>query len=263
MKEDAIHSTAIVHPEAVIASGVQIGPYTTIGPKVQIRENVEIMSHCHIEGDTTIGAGTRIFPGAVIGTPPQDKKYKDGDQVSLVIGEKNVFREHVMINTGTFDGGGKTIIGNGNLFMAYSHVAHDCRIGNNCIFSNVATLAGHVTVEDFAVIGGLSGVHQFVRIGKHVMIGGCSRVTQDVVPFALCSEPQTRIFGVNIVGLKRAGFSLETIQNIKRAFKFLFFSELSRPHALEQIQETLAMTDELQYLVDFVNSSDRGLMMAK
>mgnify|MGYP001386852475 CR=1 FL=1 len=263
MEKDNIHPTAIIHPDARTAPDVRIGPYTVIGPGVVLKDNVEIMSHCHIDGNTVIGAGTRIFPGSVIGTPPQDKKYRDGDKVSLEIGEKNVFREHVMINMGTLDGGGKTVIGNGNLFMAYSHVAHDCRVGNNCVFANAATLAGHVHVDDGAVIGGLTAIHQFVRVGKYVMIGGCSRVIQDVVPFALCSDPQTRIFGVNAVGLKRAGFSSEAILNIKRAFKLLFFSGLSRPHALETIKSELTITDDLQCLIDFAQTSRRGFMTAR
>jgi UDP-N-acetylglucosamine acyltransferase len=263
MKEIFIHSTAVVHPEARFSPGVRIGPFTVVGPQVVLKEDVEVMSHCHLDGNTTVGERTRIFPGSVIGTPPQDRRYKNGDDVCLIIGKDNILREHVMINMGTRDGGGKTVIGDGNLLMAYSHVAHDCRVGSQCVFANVATLAGHVVIEDGVVIGGLSAVHQFVRIGKYAMIGGCSRVTQDVVPFALCSEPQTRVFGVNAVGLKRAGFSQKMIADIKRAFKFLFFSELSRPHALDLIKKEIEMTDELKYLLDFTQSSKRGLMTAK
>jgi len=260
MKNAGIHPTAIIDPKASVADNVQIGPYAVIGPDVVLKEDVQVMSHCHIEGRTTIGAGTKIFPSAVIGTPPQDKKYKDGDEVYLEIGKRNIFREHVMINPGTLDGGGKTVIGNENLFMAYAHVAHDCCIGNKCVLANVATLAGHVTVEDHAVIGGLSAVHQFARIGKYAMVGGCSRVSQDVVPFAMCSGAETRVCGVNVVGLKRAGFLMDKIQNIKRAYKILLFSELRRSHALERIVEEIEQTDEVVYLVDFVRSSERGLM---
>ncbi len=263
MSELKIHPTAIIHPDAVIAPSVEIGPYSVVGAHVTIKDHVRVMSHCYLDGRTTIGCGTRIFPGAAIGTPPQDKKHKDGDEVYLEIGENNVFREHTMINTGTIDGGSKTIIGDRNLFMAYSHVAHDCRVGNDCVLANVATLAGHVEIGDHAVIGGLSAVHQFVRVGQYVMIGGCSRVTQDAAPFALCSESQARIFGVNAVGLKRAGFSAGTIQNIKRAFKILFFSQLSRPHAIELIEKELIQEDALRHLIDFVTSSKRGLMTAR
>ncbi len=255
-----IHKTAIIDPTVSMGNDVKIGPYSVIGPNVILQDGVEIMTHCHIEGRTTIGKRTRIFPGAVIGTPPQDKKHKIGDDVYLQIGEDNIFREHVMINPGTLDGGGKTIIGDRNLFMAYAHVAHDCRIGNDCVFANAATIAGHVSIDDNAIIGGLTGVHQFVRVGRFAMVGGCSRVSQDVVPFAMCSEAETRVCGVNIIGLKRAGFSQEKIQNLKRAFKILFFSELARPTALAKIEAELETTDELNCLVDFVKSSERGIM---
>ena len=168
-----------------------------------------------------------------------------------------------MINPGTVDGGGTTVIGNGNLIMAYAHVAHDCRIGNNCVLANVATVAGHVIIEDHVVLGGLSGVHQFVRIGSYAMVGGCSRVNQDVVPFAMCSEADTHVYGVNLVGLKRAGFSAERVQNIKRAFKLLFFSGLSRSHALERMEAELPKDDAVGHLVEFVQSSRRGIMGGK
>ncbi|MEW5894289.1 MAG: acyl-ACP--UDP-N-acetylglucosamine O-acyltransferase [Candidatus Omnitrophota bacterium] len=263
MGQTTIHPTAVIDPGAVIGEGVQIGPYTVIGPNVVIKNYVHIMSHCHIEGRTTIGQRTRVFPGAVIGTPPQDKKFKEGDEVYLQIGENNILREHVMINPGTLEGGGKTVIGNNNLFMAYSHVAHDCKIGNNCTFANVATIAGHVFIDDFVIVGGLTGVHQFVRIGKYTIVGGCSRVSQDVVPFAMCSAAETHVCGVNIIGLKRAGFSPEHIQNIKRSFKLLFFSELSYSHALERIENELEMDENVSYLIEFVKSSERGLMGGK
>lgn len=258
-----IHSTAIIDPSVNIGKNVTIGPYSVIGSGVVLEDGVEIMTHCHLEGQTRIGKGTQIFPGAVIGTPPQDKKHKKGDDVYLEIGENNIFREHVMINPGTIEGGGKTIIGDRNLFMAYTHVAHDCRIGNDCIFANAATIAGHVMIDDHAIIGGLTGVHQFVRVGKFAMVGGCSRVSQDVVPFAMCSEAETRVCGVNIIGLKRAGFLRERIRNLKRAFKILFFSGLIRSNALEQIESELEMNEDMAYLLDFVKSSERGLMGGK
>lgn len=255
-----IHTTAIIDSKSVIEKSVKVGPYSIIGPGVVLNDDVEVMTHCHIEGQTIIGKGTRIFPGAVIGTPPQDKKHKAGDDVYLEIGEDNIFREHIMINPGTIEGGGKTVIGDRNLFMAYAHVAHDCDIGSDCVFANAATIAGHVSIDDYAIIGGLTGVHQFVRVGKLAMVGGCSRVSQDVVPFAMCSEAETRVCGINIVGLKRAGFSKERMRNIKRAFKLLFFSGLIRSNALEQIEAELEINEDLIYLLDFVKSSERGLM---
>lgn len=255
-----IHPTAIIDSGAVIGNGVSVGPYSVIGPDVTLKDGVTVMTHCHIEGRTVIGSGTKIFPGAVIGTPPQDKKYHDGDEVYLEIGEQNILREHVMINPGTLEGGGRTVIGNGNLLMAYSHVAHDCHIGNHCILANTATIAGHVRIADHAIIGGLTGVHQFVRIGPYAMVGGCSRVRQDVVPFAMCSEAETRVCGVNSVGLKRAGFKTATIQTIKKAFKLLFFSGLKYSTALEQIEQTIPVDENISCLIEFVRSSERGLM---
>lgn len=261
--DPVIHETAIVDSKAVIGTNVKIGPYSIIGAGVTLCDDVEVMTHCHLEGNTTIGKRTQIYPCAVIGTPPQDKKHTIGDEVYLEIGEDNIFREHVMINPGTLEGGEKTVIGDRNLFMAYAHVAHDCVIGSDCIFANAATIAGHVTIDDRAIVGGLTGVHQFVRIGKFAMVGGCSRVSQDVVPFAMCSEAETRVCGINIVGLKRAGFSKERMQNLKRAFKYLFFSGMIRSNALEQIESELEMNEDLVYLLDFVKSSERGLMGGK
>ncbi len=261
MGQAQIHSTAVIEDGAVIADGVEIGPYAVIGPQVVIAEGVRIASHCHIEGRTTIGRGTQLFPGAVVGTIPQDKKFHEGDEVYLEIGERNIIREYVMINPGTIDGGARTVIGNGNLFMAYSHVAHDCRIGNNCVFANVATIAGHVVVEDNAIVGGLSGVHQFARIGRLAMIGGCSRINQDVPPFALCAGVDTKIHSVNIVGLRRAGVSAEAIRTLKQAFKYLFHTGRSKANALDQIERELTPCPELTHLLDFVRAhSERGLM---
>ncbi len=263
MKNLNIHSTAIIDPNAVIGNDVTIGAYSIIGPDVVLKDEAYIMTHCHIEGRTTIGSGTKVYPGAVIGTPPQDKKHNEGDEVYLEIGENNVLREHVMINPGTIEGGGKTIIGDHNLLMAYVHVAHDCQIGNHCILANVATIAGHVMIDDHAIIGGLTGVHQFVRIGQYAMVGGCSRVSQDVVPFAMCSEADTHVCGVNSIGLKRSGFESKKILNIKKAFKLLFFSGLSRSNAVERIEQDIEADEYVTCLIDFVKSSERGLMSGK
>ncbi len=260
MSEKQIHPTAIIDSGATVAENVEIGPFSVIGAHVILEEGVKISSHCHLEGRTRIGAETQIFPGAVIGTIPQDKKFNKGDEVFLEIGKKNIIREYVTMNPGTVDGGGKTTVGDGNLFMAYSHVAHDCVVGNNCVFANLATLAGHVTIEDNAIIGGLTGIHQFVRIGRLAMIGGCSRVTQDAPPFAMCADAEARVYGLNLIGLRRAGIAKDAQHTLKAAFKYLFRSGLSKSHALEKIQSELTMCPELQHLIQFVENSERGLL---
>ncbi len=260
MSEQLIHPTAIIDPRATIGDRVEIGPYSVIGGDVVLGEGVKISSHCHIEGRTSIGAYTQIFPSAVIGTIPQDKKFNKGDEVYLEIGKKNVIREFVTMNPGTVDCGGKTIVGDGNLFMAYTHVAHDCRVGNNCVFANLATLAGHVTIEDNAIIGGLTGIHQFVRVGRLAMVGGCSRVTQDAPPFGMCADGDAKVYGLNLVGLRRAGIDKDAQHTLKSAFKYLFRSGLSKAHAVERIQSELTMCPELQHLIEFVEKSERGLL---
>ena len=189
MENIKIHKTAIVSSEAKLSPGVSVGPYSVIEEGVEIGDNVRIGSHCVITGQTTIGKNCKIYTGAVIGSAPQDRKHQADDNVFLNIGENNVIREYVTMNPGTLEGGGKTIIGSDNLFMAYSHVAHDCVIGNNCVMANAATLAGHVTLEDNAVLGGFSAVHQFVRLGRLSIVGGCSKVTQDVPPFSMVRRP--------------------------------------------------------------------------
>ena len=181
-----IHKTAIVHPQARLAPGVAIGAYSVIEEHVSIGENTKVGHFCVFQGNTTIGKHCQFFTGAVIGSVPQDKKFDGDGHVSLLIGDHNIFREYVTVNPGTIEGGGKTIIGNNNLLMAYSHVAHDCIIANNCVMANNGTLAGHVTIEDGAVVGGLSAVHQFVRLGRLSIVGGCSKVVQDIPPFSMC-----------------------------------------------------------------------------
>jgi len=260
MSGQKIHPTAIIDPGATLGDHVEIGPYSVIADHVILEEGVKISSHCHVEGRTRVGAYTQIFPGAVIGTIPQDKKFHEGDEVYLEIGKRNVIRECVTMNPGTLDCSGKTVIGDGNLFMAYTHVAHDCVVGNNCVFANLATLAGHVTIEDNAVIGGLTGIHQFVRVGRLAMVGGCSRVTQDAPPFGMCADGDAKVYGLNLIGLRRAGVSKDAQHILKSAFKYLFRSGLSKSHALEKIQSELTMCPELEHLVRFVEKSERGLL---
>jgi len=259
MEEIRIHKTAIVDSKAKIADDVEIGPYTVVGPEVTIGKNVKIASHCIIKGKTTIGKDCQIFPGAVIGEVPQDKKFSGGKGICLEIGEGNIIREYVTIHLGTLEGGGKTIIGNNNLLMAYSHVAHDCVVGNHCVMANVGTLGGHVTLEDNAVVGGLSAVHQFVRVGRLAIIGGCTKVVQDIPPFSMCDGHPAKVFNVNLIGLKRANISKETILLLKQAFKILFSAGLSKTHAIEKIEKEIQPTPEVEHLIFFAKTTKRGL----
>jgi UDP-N-acetylglucosamine acyltransferase len=259
MENTQIHKTAIIDPCAKLGDGVSIGPYTVVGPNVMIDDNVKIASHCVLEGKTTVGAGTQLYSGAVIGSDPQDKKHKSTDDVELIIGENNVIREFVTINPGTVEGGAKTVLGDNNLLMAYSHVAHDCVIGNNCVMANSGTLAGHVTLEDNAVVGGLSAVHQFVRLGRLAIVGGCSKVVQDIPPFSMCDGHPAKVFNINIIGLKRAAISLEVVKNLKRAFKILFHSGLSKTHAIEKIENEISSSPEIDHLIFFAKTTKRGL----
>ena len=259
MDHTKIHKTAVIHPDAKIGDEVSVGPYAVIGPKVSVGDGSLIEAHCVITGQTTIGPRCRIYTGAVVGSPPQDKKFKETDDVSLNIGEGNIIREYVTINPGTIEGGGKTIIGNNNLFMAYSHVAHDCVVGNYCVMANAGTLAGHVTLEDNAVVGGLSAVHQFVRLGRLSIIGGCSKVVQDIPPFSMCDGHPAKVFNVNLVGLRRANVSAEVVRVLKKAFKYLFQSGLTKTHAIEYIEQELPLSPELEHLIFFVKTTKRGL----
>ena len=252
-----IHNTAIIAKGAHLAEDVEVGPYSLIGPNVKIGSGVKVGANCVIDGHSTIGKDCKFFTGAVIGSIPQDLKFKD-ELTYLEIGDGNIFREYVTVNLGTIDHK-KTIIGSNNLFMAYSHIAHDCIVGNNCIIANCGTLAGHVTIEDRAVIGGLVAVHQFVRVGSLSIIGGCSKVVQDIPPFSTCDGHPTKVYGLNMIGLQRNGVSAQDITKLKQAFKILFFSKLSFPHAIEKITSQLESTQTIKYLIDFIKSSERGV----
>ena len=254
-----VHKTAIISTGAKLSPGVSVGPYSIIEGNVAIGDNVLIGNHCYITGQTTIGRNCKIYTGAVIGSVPQDKKFNADDNVFLNIGENNVIREYVTINSGTLEGGGKTVMGNNNLMMAYSHIAHDCIVGNNCVLANNATLAGHVTVEDNAVIGGLSAVHQFVRLGRLSIVGGCSKVVQDIPPFSMCDGHPAKVVRTNLVGLQRTGISSETIFLLKKAFKILFFSGLTKTHASEKISTEFPSIPEIDHLIFFAKTSTRGL----
>ncbi|MFC1753021.1 acyl-ACP--UDP-N-acetylglucosamine O-acyltransferase [Thermoproteota archaeon] len=252
-----IHPTAIISKEAVIDSDVEIGPYSVIEGGVKIAKGTKISKHVTIEGFTEIGQNNTISSGVVIGSPPQDLKYKGGESF-LRIGDNNTIREFVTINLGTDKG--TTKVGSSSLFMAYSHIAHDCVVGDNCVFANCATLAGHVTVEDRSTIGGLSAIHQFVRVGTLSIIGGCSKVVQDIPPYSTCDGHPASVFGINLIGLRRSGVSKEVILQLKSAFKILFYSGLSFPNAVEKVKKEFPqMSEELGHLVKFVKTTKRGI----
>ena len=259
MANKDIHSTAIVHANVKIGKGVSIGPYTVVDENVVLEDNVCIESHCVITGHTVLGEGTKVFSGAVVGSDPQDKKHREEDEVYLEIGKNNVIREFVTINPGTIEGGTKTVIGDRNLIMAYCHVAHDCFIGNKCIMANAATLAGHVTLEDKAMIGGFGAIHQFVRIGKLAIIGGCSKVVQDVPPFSMCDGHPAKVMSINSVGLKRSETDSKVVRKLKQAFKILFRSGLAKKTAINKIREDIESCEEVDHLINFANNSKRGL----
>jgi UDP-N-acetylglucosamine acyltransferase len=253
-----IHATAIVHPGAKIDASVEIGPYAVIGEHVSIGAGTTVGPHAVIEGWTEIGKDNRIFQFASVGAVPQDLKFH-GEQSWLRIGDRNTVREFVTLHRGTADGGSETVIASDNLFMAYSHVAHDCRVGNHVILANAATLAGHVTVDDHAILGGLSAVHQFTRIGTHAMISGGSMVNQDITPYTIAQGDRAQPVGINLVGLKRRGFSEEAIRSIKNAYKVIFRSGMRMEEALEQVADDAARFPELAVFVDFIKGSQRGI----
>ena len=254
----SIHPTAIIHPKAKLGAGVSAGPYSVVRDRVAIGDRTTVGAHCVIEGRTTIGQACEIFTGAVIGSIPQDLKY-NGEDSTLLIGDRNKIREYVTINPGTEGGGGRTVIGSDCLLMAYSHVAHDCLVGNQVIIANSAALAGHITVEDRAVIGGLVGLHQFVRVGTLSIVGGCSRVTQDIPPYAMVVGYPAAVYGLNGEGLRRAGVSNEVKKQLHRAFKVLFHSKLSMSHALKQVEDFALRAPEVEHLLAFIRDSKRGV----
>jgi UDP-N-acetylglucosamine acyltransferase len=252
-----IHPTAIVHADARIGAGTTVGPYATIGAQVSIGRDCRIGASAVIDGWTEIGDANEIFPMASVGLIPQDLKF-GGERTRLTIGNRNIIREFATIHRGTAGGGGMTRIGDHNLFMAYAHVAHDCHVGNETIFGNGATLAGHVVVEDYANVGAFSGVHQFCRVGSHAFIGGYSVVTKDALPFAKTVGNRARIYGLNTIGLVRRKFSPDAIAKLRRAYRYLLHSNTSR--ALAQIEQDPTLhCPEVQYVVNFIRTSKRGV----
>jgi UDP-N-acetylglucosamine acyltransferase len=251
-----IHPSAIIHPQAQIGANCQIGPYCVIGEHVTLGDNCRLHSHVVIDGHTRLGQDNEIFPFAAIGLKTQDLKWKGG-VTRTEIGDHNTFREYVTIHSATSDGNA-TVVGSHNHVLAYSHIAHDCRLGSHIIMSNAATLAGHVIVEDHAIIS-ISAVHQFCRIGKFAMIGGCSKVVQDVPPFMIADGNPAETRTINKVGLERNGFSEEAQAALKQAYKILFREGLTNTNALAKIEAELPPLPEVQYLVQFVRTSERGI----
>ena len=255
----SIHPTAIVHPGARIAEGVEIGAYSVIGEHVEIGEGTRIGPHVVVEGHTRIGRNNRIFQFCSIGSEPQDKKYA-AEPTRLEIGDGNTIRDFLRFSTGTVQDGGLTRVGNDNWIMAYVHVAHDCMVGNNTIFANNATLAGHVSVGDWAILGGFTGVHQFVRVGAHSFCGVGTVLLQDLPPFVTVSGNPAAPHGINSEGLKRRGYTSEGIMAIKRAYKTLYRSGLPLAEARAQIAEAAREVPELQLFSDFIADSGRGIV---
>lgn len=255
----AIHKTAIVHPAAQLGEGVQVGPYSIIEGNTEIGDRAEIHSHVLIASGARIGKECRIFNGAVVSTVPQDLKFK-GEDSMLSIGDRTTIREYATLNRGTSDAGGATRIGSDCLIMAYTHVAHDCHIGNRVILANAVNLAGHVVIEDYASIGGLVPVHQFTRIGQHAFIGGGYRVAQDVPPYILAAGEPLRFNGLNAVGLKRRNFTEHAISQLKKAYRLLFRSGKNVTQALQAIRDEMEITPEVQQVIQFYESSERGVI---
>jgi UDP-N-acetylglucosamine acyltransferase len=254
----SIHPTAIISPKANLGRNVVVGPYSIIGDDVTLHDDVNVASHCVIEGPSEFGSGSIFYPFVSAGQSPQDLKYR-GEQSWLRAGERNTFREFSTIQRGTEVGGNITELGSDNLIMNQAHIAHDCRIGNNVIFANGATLAGHVIVEDHATIGAYSGVHQFCRVGKYAFIGGYSVVVKDALPFARTVGNHAKCYGQNTLGLRRKGFSDEVIRRIARAFRLLLAAKLNTTQALEVIKKELSGWPEVDYLIAFIEGSERGV----
>jgi UDP-N-acetylglucosamine acyltransferase len=258
--------SAEIHPQAVVAASarlgarVKIGAYAIVGEHVVLGEGCTLDAHAVVQGPATIGRHNIFHPFCVVGGDPQDLKFH-GEQTELTVGDGNTFREYVTVSRGTMGGGGKTTIGNGSLFMAYSHIAHDCHVGNETIFANGATLAGHVTVEDFATIGAFSPVHQFCRIGRYAYIGASTVITQDVLPFSrVVTERSTKNYGVNAIGLERKGFSKERLQALQRAYRLLLQSKMNTSQALAEMRATSGESEDVQELIRFIEAAERGIV---
>ena len=254
-----IHATAVIDPNAMMGKDISIGPYCIVGQDVNLGDGVRLHSHVVIDGRTTIGTETQIYPFSSIGLPPQDMKYK-GEASELIIGARNTIRAYVTMNPGTADGGMRTIVGDDCLFMASTHIAHDCIVGNHVIMANNATIAGHVEVGDFAIIGGLSAVHQFVKIGKHAIIGGMSGVENNVIPYGSVVGDRARLSGLNIVGLRRRAFLKEDIKNLRTAYRMLFAEEGTLAERTEDVAKMFVNNTAVMDIIGFMRAeSSRAL----
>jgi len=255
-----IHPQAIVSPEAKLGADVRIGAYAVVGEEVELGNGCMLHEHAVVRGPSKFGAGNVFHPFCMIGGDPQDYTFR-GDRVELIVGDENIFREYVTISRGTTKGGGVTRIGDKNFFLAYSHVGHDCQIGSNTLFVNGATLAGHVTVQDFVTLGAFSPVHQFCRLGRYSYIGASTVITQDVPPFSLIvTQRETRCFGPNTIGLERKAFSAERIKALQKAFRLLTRSKKNTTQALAEMRKTMASSDDVKELVEFVEKAERGIV---
>ena len=252
-----IAATAVVDRGAELDTGVEVGPYAIIGPHVRIDQGTTVGAHAYLDGRTEIGPNCRIFPHAVVGTETQDKKYRGGTTY-LRIGAGTVIREFATLNPGTAEGT-ETRVGRNCLLMAYSHVAHNCILGDHVILANAATLAGHIDLGDWAIVGGLTPIHQFVKIGAHAMIGGGSRIPQDVAPFTLVAGNPSRCYGMNVVGMERRGFSPESIRAVKQAYRILFRQKLTVSEAVKRVKDEVPFTPEVKDLINFFLTSERGV----
>ena len=262
--EARVHANSVVEKGAILGAGVEIGPFCHVGPNVVLGDGVKLLSHVVIAGTTTIGRGTRIFPFASLGHEPQDLKYR-GEDVSLTIGSQCTIREGVTMNPGTGGGGFVTAVGDRCTFLANSHVAHDCRVGNNVILSNAAMIAGHCTIGDFVIFGGGAGVHQFVRIGHHAFIGGFAAVENDVIPYAMALGNRAGLAGLNIVGMKRLQFTRDTIHNLRQAYRLLFSNEGTLAERLADVEsDDIARDPSVREILDFIKApSDRSLCLPR
>lgn len=253
-----IHPTAIIEEGAQVASDVVLGPYTYVGPEVVIGSGTRLDQGAIVQGRTQLGSENHLFPYAVLGSVPQDKKY-EGEPAALEIGDRNTIREHVTIHIGTEHGGGLTKIGSDNLIMAGAHVGHDCRVGDHCVLANSTGLAGHVIVEDYAILGGQTGVHQFVRVGAHCMTSGGSKIGQDVPPYTIAQGYPARLRGINHVGLRRRGYSDQTVRMLRKAYRALFLSDVPRfEDALALVREEFAASREVMNLIEFIEAAQRS-----
>ena len=260
MTKPEIHPQATVAESAKLGKGVRVGAYAVVGENVELGEGCVVRAHAVVEGPSRFGKNSVFHAFCVIGGDPQDYTFR-GQRVELIAGEGNIFREYVTVNRGTQKGGGKTCLGDDNLFLAYSHVGHDCQVGSHTLLVNGATLAGHVTIEDYVTIGAFCPVHQFCRIGRYAYLGASTVITQDVPPFSkIVTERETRSFGINTIGLERKGFSPERLQTLKRAYRLLIRSKLNTSQALAEMKKTLGDSADVQELIQFIETAERGIV---